>query len=401
MMETHHAERLKAEARRRTGLDDFGPDPFEESVERLVRAFNEESRLRPDGLAALEERLLDSMEQRLKIQDAINRHPEILDVPIADPVIITGLNRTGTTKLHRLMSTHQAFRTLPLWEALNAVPLDGEARGDASKRIAAAEQMVAGIIANFPATHAGHPIFAEVAEEETYSSQMQLQWTSWFGYADVPGYMRWVNRASMRDGYRWWRKVLQYLVWQNGGEGRRWLLKAPFHLGFLDDLFEVFPDLSVIQCHRLPLADPVASLTKLVTGGRPVFSASWDIAELGQEILSYYATWIERTGPQRERHVGQIFDVAYRDTFERGEELLGAIHGWLGLPYGPDEAARVKAWEDANPQHAHGRFSYTVEECGLDPVQVNKAFGAYADWAERFMDRPGMCSRPALGEPTW
>jgi Sulfotransferase family len=292
-----------------------------------------------------------------------------------------------------------------LWEALNPVPLEGEGGDEGGsekhKRITLAEDMVEQLIANLPQNHAGHPIFAEVPEEETYSSQMQLQWSSWFGYADVPSYMRWVNQSSMEDSYRWLRKVMQYMIWQNGGAGKRWLIKAPFHLGFLDDLFTVFPDLRIIHCHRQPLSHPVASLTKLVTIGRVAFNAQWDIKALGQEILSYFASWIERTSAQRDRHLGRIFDVAYSDTFERGPQLLGAIHGWLGLPYGDAEAALVAAWEADNPQHVHGKFEYTVEECGLDDEMVNEAFGSYADWVERFMDRPGLISRPAADEPTW
>jgi hypothetical protein len=64
-----------------------------------------------------------------------------------------------------------------------------------------------------PQAHAGHPIFATVAEEETYCTQMELQWTSWFGYI----------HASMAPAYCWFRKTLQYTQWQNGGADRRWL----------------------------------------------------------------------------------------------------------------------------------------------------------------------------------
>src|SRR5262249_60628428 len=53
---------------------------------------------------------------RLKIQADLTRHPEILDVPLARPLFITGLPRSGTTFLHRLMSEDPAGRTLRTWE---------------------------------------------------------------------------------------------------------------------------------------------------------------------------------------------------------------------------------------------------------------------------------------------
>ena len=33
-------------------------------------------------------------------------------------------------------------------------------------------------------------------------------------------------------------------------EAKRWVLKAPIHLGFISDLVKVFPDADIIWCHR-------------------------------------------------------------------------------------------------------------------------------------------------------
>ena len=62
------------------------------------------------------------------------------------------------------------------------------------------------------------------------------------------------------------KKLLQFLQWQKkriGGTGRRWVLKTPHHLGFMDLLFEVFPDVRVIQTHRDPL-QTIPSLASLI-----------------------------------------------------------------------------------------------------------------------------------------
>ena len=59
---------------------------------------------------------------RLTIEEDIARHPEILDVPIERPLFITGLPRSGTTFLHRLMSEDPAGRTLLYWESICPSP---------------------------------------------------------------------------------------------------------------------------------------------------------------------------------------------------------------------------------------------------------------------------------------
>ena len=50
--------------------------------------------------------------------------------------------------------------------------------------------------------------------------------------------------------------MLKFLQWQKrqaGQRGDRWVLKAPFHLGFVDVLFALFPDARIVQTHRDPL----------------------------------------------------------------------------------------------------------------------------------------------------
>ena len=44
------------------------------------------------------------------------------------PWVIIGLQRTGTTKLHRLLTADPANRVLKSWEALNPAPFDADFR---------------------------------------------------------------------------------------------------------------------------------------------------------------------------------------------------------------------------------------------------------------------------------
>src|SRR5699024_6807070 len=59
---------------------------------------------------------------RLRLEDLIRRHPEILDIEIARPIIVAGLPRPGTTYLLNLISADSRLRSLPWWEAIAPVP---------------------------------------------------------------------------------------------------------------------------------------------------------------------------------------------------------------------------------------------------------------------------------------
>jgi Sulfotransferase family len=376
---------LKAKAQAEVGLNDFGPEQFEESLKRLLDSLSNEARVNSAGWRLLEDRFIDSLCGRLRIQDAITGHPAILDIPV-EPVVIMGMNRTGTTKLHRLMATNPVFRTLPLWEAYFPCPLEGEGPHEHEIRLARTKAIVDAFKNAFPQAHAAHPIFAEVEEEETYSNQMQLQWTSWFGYGHIPSYMNWVIHSDMKPAYRWFKKTLQYMQWQNGGQDKKWLLKAPFHLGFLDDLFNVFPQAKVIHCHRFPLVDPVASITKLITNGHAFYSDDVDVKRIGKSTCGYLAASMKRNFEQRERYLPKIYDVNYLDTFNRSDALLAEIYDWLDEPFGDVEKQLVAQWEEDNPQHRHGKFEYSPEEAGLTEPQVEEEFEPYASWLRQFTD---------------
>ena len=104
-----------------TGLSDFGPEGWREGLDWLVAAMSE----REFGAAAtarIEARLTDVLATRLRIEDWIARHPEVLDERIEGPVFILGLPRTATTALQAFLANDPQWRYLRGWEAGEPVP---------------------------------------------------------------------------------------------------------------------------------------------------------------------------------------------------------------------------------------------------------------------------------------
>jgi Sulfotransferase family len=385
-----NADALLDAAMAATGFDDFGPDPFLPSLHVLLASLRDEAQLTPPGVEAVHLRLLKSLTDRLQIQSAIRAHPEILDEPIARPLMLSGLLRTGSTKLQRVLATDSRWRYLPLWEALHPVPFPGEVPGDPSPRVAAAREMAEAFRTAQPQAQAGHPIFAEAADEEAFSSQWTLHTSTWFGFARTPGYMAWVAEHPMRDAYTWLRKTLQYIQWQHGGERRRWVLKCPHHIGYFDELCAVFPDMQIVQTHRAPIIDIVASCTQLIHNGRKMTSAYSNLQEEAQEVLRYLSTGMRKHMRHRANGLGErILDVDYRDILGDCAAVVDRSIEFAGMTAVPDTIARVRHWEAQNPQHAQGRFEYSAQACGLTDSAIRQSFGDYAAWLDTFMIETG------------
>ena len=115
-------DQLQDRARRQTGLDDFGPDHFREPMTRMLAEVNRRGEITHIGRAALHDYVVRQLSTRLHVQDTLARNPEILDVPLRRPLIVTGIPRSGTTLLHNLLSQDPHGRPLRLWEIYRPCP---------------------------------------------------------------------------------------------------------------------------------------------------------------------------------------------------------------------------------------------------------------------------------------
>ncbi len=143
-------EALIEAARRDTGLDDFGGDGFREGLTVLCGALEKEARLHPAGQQVARSQLLRLLCNRLRIHDWHTRHPEIADQPVAAPIFVLGLPRTGTTALSALLARDPDTRSLRTWESSQPIPPPEAATQENDPRIAQAEAGLAAMHAAYP-----------------------------------------------------------------------------------------------------------------------------------------------------------------------------------------------------------------------------------------------------------
>src|SRR3989337_492028 len=97
------AEELHAAAREITGLDDFGDDDYQEALAVLLESYARDAGLTPWGNRINFAMLRGALIARQLCQAAARQYPEHAVVAIERPIVVTGLPRTGTTALHRLL----------------------------------------------------------------------------------------------------------------------------------------------------------------------------------------------------------------------------------------------------------------------------------------------------------
>ncbi len=201
-------------ARRRTGLSDFGDDTFHEPLDVLLRSIEDEARLHPVGRLITRERLVGVLANRLRVQEALTRDPRIGASSLAPPVVITGLQRTGTTLLHRLLASDPRRRWLAGWEALSPAPVD-RGRGE-DPRIGNARWAERALAYMAPDFFAIHPVEARAPEEDVLLLDYAFRSTVPEATLRVPTYARWLEDPDQRPAYRRMATLMRALSAQRG-----------------------------------------------------------------------------------------------------------------------------------------------------------------------------------------
>ena len=98
------ADELHALASQVTGLSDFGPDDYTDGLGVLLGSLERDADLTPRGRKVMRAMLRGALAARLLSEAGWEAHPEYEQVLLDRPLFVTGLPRTGTTALHRLLN---------------------------------------------------------------------------------------------------------------------------------------------------------------------------------------------------------------------------------------------------------------------------------------------------------
>ncbi len=363
------ARSMVAKAKRRTGLSDFGDEWFLEPLAVLVDSINAEAELTPMGAWIQKARLEGALATRLRLEELLRRHPEIRDIDLGRVVVIAGMQRTGTTALHRLIGADPRARELLAWEALDPLPGRRRAR---IRRARLAERAIAYLAPGFFAVH---PVEHRSPEEDVLLLDLCFMSQSPEAVMHVPTYADWLEGQDQTRAYGYLRTLLKVLHWQRPGEF--WVLKTPHHAEYLDVVLEVFPEATIVQTHRDPQVI-VPSFCSMVARGRGMLSDRVD----PREVAAHWTRKMRRMMKcsievRRTVDAGRFVDVSYYDLLRDPIGELERIYRQTGIDF--DEAARsaAKNAARANVQHRHGRHAYRLEDFGLDAESVERCFAFY------------------------
>lgn len=368
---------LCGEAIDKAGHDDFGSDEdnFRGALEVLLDSYRTEADFTPLGAAMTRHYLLGGLVARLLSEAARKRYPASTDVPIERPIFVTGLPRTGTTALHRLLGADPAHQGLELWLAEYPQPRPARDKWESYPEYRRLRAYYAKAHRENPDFMGLHYIAEDVLEECWQLLRQSIHSVSYESLAHIPTYARWLQKQDWTPAYQRHRRNLQ-LIGLND-VGKRWVLKNPSHLFSLDAILTVYPDALIVQCHRAP-ETLLASMCSLAQHSTEGWSNTFVGRQIGKDVLETWSTAIERFNIARVAHnPGQFYDVDYFEFVADPVAVAHNVYRHFDLPL-TDEAARAIAQASAEGKEGPGapRHRYSLTDYGLTSEQVRTRFPA-------------------------
>ncbi len=363
---------LLAAARRGSGHSDLSESDIAEPLERLLNACAREGRLSVAGRFALRWDAVRLLSNLLRLRAAETACPSILAQPIDKPIFITGLPRSGTTFLHRLMIEDPATRAPRVFQTIYPYPdatVPDRRERRVNRQLRAFERMA-------PDFRSLHPLDAGSPQEcceITAHVFRSLRFDTTF---EIPSYRRWLDEVGQLPAYRFHRRFLQHLQHQDGAG--QWVLKCPDHLFALRELRAAYPDARVVFVHRDPVK-VLLSLTQLTEVLRRPFTRQIDPHRIGREES---ARWYDGTLRMIQAEAEGLFaepicHVHYLDLIAEPVSTVEGVYGHFGLTLGPEAASRMARLVAERPNGGYGQHSYRFEDHGLDAGTERDRFRGY------------------------
>lgn len=385
MVTPFDAAAMLAEAQRKESLTDWGPGEFERPLGVLLTDY-ERADLSAIGTHILRSGIVHSLRMRLRTQEWIRRHPEILDEQVAAPIVVVGMMRSGTTLVQRLLAADPRFLCAYGWEVVEVAPKLDEAFTATDPRIAISEAREAKSRELAPDLFTIHPMYAREAEEEiVFLADAFLSHVPESG-AHLPHYRSWLDEQDFTPAYDHLHRMLQFLQWQKrrrGVHGQRWVLKSPAHLGYLNVLRARFPGLHVVHMHRDPRTT-IASGASLNATLHAMHADTVDRHLVGAE-------WLQRMGWTNDRAMAvrdqwdplSVNDIQFDDAVADPIGQISRVYEAIGVPLNDQAQQAMRHWLQVRPRE-DARPPYRLADYGLRPEQVDERFTVYN---KRFRDR--------------
>lgn len=334
---------------------------FRERLSSLCASVADEARLNALGKTMAHGQIVRVIRQRLGLGRLWRQRPELLETPLAPPIIIVGQMRSGTTRIHRLLAadpTHAATRFCDSWypvpRRIDMRPLWG------GMMLFMARQLD-------PWIDALHPMGAMRAEEELGWLASALGHSTYDTQWRIPAFAAFCEARDAVPLYREFARILRSDAAHHGNAARTRVLKVPQFAEELPALLAQFPDARLVVASRHD-EDVLRSACSVVANQMTIQSDHVDLGWIDAEWRRKLELRHSRVKAALAGFTGAVAHVHFDELGLDWEAEIARIYAELGIE--PSPAALAAMRKEVRLSEGGVHFEHAAQLRGFNPEAV-------------------------------
>jgi len=241
-----------------------------------------------------------------------------LDSDFYDPLFVVGLPRSGTTNLHNLFIEELGYNGLKYWQLASPsskvryYKLDNLLRRTQTNLIFSIFKYLV------PSIQEMHHVNMDTYEECWHFHKNIFLC---YNYVIQTDFQKLEDYLMKHDSTFILTEYKKFLSSNKEFLSKRFALKCPEYLLFLNDIKKVFPQSRIVWIHRDPI-DSILSYCPMIDNTWEFFRGKTDKVEVGRYIISFYKKMLSKAMIDRKSIGGEIYDVSYKNLLSNREDLI-------------------------------------------------------------------------------
>lgn len=174
---------------------------------------------------------------------------------------------------------------------------------------------------------------------------------------------------------------MKLLQWQR--PARRWVLKSPHHLEFLDIIDKQFGNVHYLWTHR-DLSSCVPSFLSMLSHGQAIFSNQINHDKISEHWLNKTRYMLNRAMSFRNttKEKDKFIDIHYNTFINQPMQTIRLIYKKIGVEM--DNKLEDLMWssEKRNTKGKYGSHHYKLEDFGLNEDIIKTHYRDYIQFLE-------------------
>ncbi len=286
------------------------------------------------------------------------------------PVFILGHYRSGTTYLHKLMSTDPRLGIISNYDMVcpNSSLLIGKWMERFIQFVINIFKIKTSFFNNFI------PQMTEPAEEDRFLMNKGSAFSSYWGFILPSEWREWLNEDEFLDNPEYslaWKKeyvqLLKQFTYKN--KGKQLVLKNPPNTARIKWLLELFPDAKFIYIERNPVHVFYSMKNMWMKAIRKYCLQSITEKQVEEMIFGHFDFLLSRYEQDKSLIEKNLVEVKYEELEKDPLTILKRIYEELEIPGFENAKNRIK--DQLVVESKYVKFSYAYDEKILERIKTN------------------------------